>query len=42
MSRDDAAILRRAYEVWNESGPAAVTEQSDYLDRSQALEAVRL
>jgi ketosteroid isomerase-like protein len=27
MSRDDAATIRRAYEVWNESGPTAVTEQ---------------
>jgi ketosteroid isomerase-like protein len=27
MSREDADRLRRAYEVWNESGPAAVTEQ---------------
>ena len=27
MSQEDADILRRAYEVWNESGPAAVTEQ---------------
>jgi ketosteroid isomerase-like protein len=27
MSQDDADIIRRAYEVWNESGPAAVTEQ---------------
>jgi ketosteroid isomerase-like protein len=24
---EDAALIRRAYEVWNESGPAAVTEQ---------------
>ncbi len=27
MSEEDAAKVRRAYEVWNESGPAAVTEQ---------------
>jgi ketosteroid isomerase-like protein len=27
MSQEEAAIVRRAYEVWNESGPAAVTEQ---------------
>jgi ketosteroid isomerase-like protein len=27
MSEEDAATIRRAYEVWNESGPAAVTEQ---------------
>jgi len=27
MSREDADTIRRAYEVWNESGPAAVTEQ---------------
>jgi ketosteroid isomerase-like protein len=27
MSDDDAATVRRAYEVWNESGPAAVIEQ---------------
>jgi ketosteroid isomerase-like protein len=27
MSDEDAATIRRAYEVWNESGPAAVTEQ---------------
>jgi ketosteroid isomerase-like protein len=27
MSQDDAATIRRAYEVWNESGPAAVIEQ---------------
>jgi ketosteroid isomerase-like protein len=27
MSQDDAATIRRAYEVWNESGPAAVFEQ---------------
>jgi len=27
MSKEDADRLRRAYEVWNESGPAAVTEQ---------------
>ena len=27
MSKDDADVIRRAYEVWNESGPAAVTEQ---------------
>jgi ketosteroid isomerase-like protein len=27
MSEQDAATIRRAYEVWNESGPAAVTEQ---------------
>ena len=26
MSEEDAKIIRRAYEVWNESGPAAVTE----------------
>ncbi len=25
MSREDADRIRRAYEVWNESGPAAVT-----------------
>ena len=25
--RADAGIIRRAYEVWNESGPAALTEQ---------------
>jgi ketosteroid isomerase-like protein len=24
---EDAEIIRRAYEVWNESGPAAVTER---------------
>ena len=28
MSQEDAATIRRAYEVWNESGPAAVVEQS--------------
>jgi ketosteroid isomerase-like protein len=27
MSLDDAATIRRAYETWNESGPAAVMEQ---------------
>jgi ketosteroid isomerase-like protein len=27
MSRQDADTIRRAYEVWNQSGPAAVTEQ---------------
>ena len=27
MSREDAATVRRAFEVWNESGPAAVIEQ---------------
>ena len=27
MSHDDAETIRRAYEVWNESGPAAVTER---------------
>ena len=27
MSRGDADRIRRAYEVWNESGPAAVTER---------------
>jgi ketosteroid isomerase-like protein len=27
MSREDADSIRRAYEVWNESGPAAVTDQ---------------
>jgi ketosteroid isomerase-like protein len=27
MSRENAETIRRAYEVWNESGPAAVTEQ---------------
>jgi ketosteroid isomerase-like protein len=27
MSQEDADRIRRAYEVWNESGPAAVTEQ---------------
>jgi ketosteroid isomerase-like protein len=27
MLRENAEIIRRAYEVWNESGPAAVTEQ---------------
>jgi ketosteroid isomerase-like protein len=27
MSQKDADRIRRAYEVWNESGPAAVTEQ---------------
>ena len=27
MSRADADRIRRAYEVWNESGPAAVTDQ---------------
>jgi ketosteroid isomerase-like protein len=27
MSQDDAAQVRRAYEVWNESGPAAVIEE---------------
>jgi ketosteroid isomerase-like protein len=27
MSHEDAERIRRAYEVWNESGPAAVTEE---------------
>jgi ketosteroid isomerase-like protein len=27
MSQQDADRIRRAYEVWNESGPAAVVEQ---------------
>ena len=27
MSKEDADSIRRAYEVWNESGPAAVTDQ---------------
>ena len=27
MSHEDAATVRRAFEVWNESGPAAVIEQ---------------
>jgi ketosteroid isomerase-like protein len=27
MSEQDASRIRRAYEVWNESGPAAVVEQ---------------
>lgn len=27
MSQDDSDTIRRAYEVWNESGPAAVVEQ---------------
>ena len=27
MSQQDAASIRRAYEVWNESGPEAVTDQ---------------
>ena len=27
MSRQDADTIRRAYEVWNAAGPAAVTEQ---------------
>jgi ketosteroid isomerase-like protein len=27
MSQDDATTVRRAFEVWNESGPAAVIEQ---------------
>jgi ketosteroid isomerase-like protein len=27
MSEKDADSIRRAYEVWNESGPAAVTDQ---------------
>ncbi len=27
MSREDADRIRRAYEVWNESGPVAVTEE---------------
>jgi hypothetical protein len=27
MSPKNADNIRRAYEVWNESGPAAVTEQ---------------
>ncbi len=26
MSQTDAAIIQRAFEVWNESGPAAVIE----------------
>jgi ketosteroid isomerase-like protein len=26
MSQEDAATIRRAYELWNESGPAAVVE----------------
>jgi ketosteroid isomerase-like protein len=34
MSQEDADRIRRAYEVWNESGPAAVT------DRFWAEEAV--
>jgi ketosteroid isomerase-like protein len=28
MSRENVETIRRAYEVWNESGPAAVTEHS--------------
>jgi ketosteroid isomerase-like protein len=27
MAQDDAERIRRAYEVWNESGPAAVTNE---------------
>jgi ketosteroid isomerase-like protein len=27
MSQKDAAVVRRAYEIWNESGPAAVIER---------------
>ena len=27
MSHEDAATVRRAFEVWNESGPAAVIDQ---------------
>jgi ketosteroid isomerase-like protein len=27
MPPEDAEVIRRAYEVWNESGPAAVTER---------------
>jgi ketosteroid isomerase-like protein len=27
MSQDDADTIRRAYEVWNESGPEALTDQ---------------
>jgi ketosteroid isomerase-like protein len=27
MPRENAETIRRAYEVWNEAGPAAVTEQ---------------
>jgi ketosteroid isomerase-like protein len=27
MSQDDAETIRRAYEVWNQSGPAAVVER---------------
>lgn len=27
MSQDDAATIRRAYEVWNESGPGAVIDR---------------
>jgi ketosteroid isomerase-like protein len=27
MSKENIARIRRAYEVWNESGPAAVTDQ---------------
>jgi ketosteroid isomerase-like protein len=27
MSQDEAEIVRRAYEVWNESGPEALTDQ---------------
>jgi hypothetical protein len=27
MTHDDAETIRRAYEVWNESGPATVTER---------------
>lgn len=27
MAREDADTIRRAYEVWNESGPEALTEQ---------------
>ena len=27
MSQENADRIRRAYEVWNESGPAAMTDQ---------------
>ena len=27
MSQEDADTIRRAYEVWNESGPEALTDQ---------------
>ncbi len=27
MSQEDAVIIRRAYEVWNESGPETLTDQ---------------